>query len=88
MIANITEYQRAHEELQSLEQRLAQLQQSYPVGAKGFTKAGIRTRFYGRDLPEAHPAAPAPIEAGTQPHLFAPEAEEAPPPVRSARKPA
>ena len=42
MIANITEYQRAHEELQSLEQRLAQLQQSYPVGAKGFTKAGIR----------------------------------------------
>ena len=34
------------------------------------------------------PGGPPPPEAGTQPHLFAPEAEEAPPPVRSVRKPA
>jgi len=42
MIANITEYQKAQEELRSLEQRLQQLQQEHPVGSKGFTKAGIR----------------------------------------------
>jgi len=39
MIANVTEYQRAQEEIRSLEQRL---QQTHPVGSKGFTKAGIR----------------------------------------------
>ncbi len=42
MIANITEYQKAQQELRSLEQRLQQLQQDHPVGSKGFTKAGIR----------------------------------------------
>lgn len=43
MIANVDEYQKAQEELQSLEQRLARLQQSNPaLGSKGFTKAGIR----------------------------------------------
>lgn len=42
MIANATEYEKAQEELRSLEQRLAELQQSHPGGSKGFTKAGIR----------------------------------------------
>jgi hypothetical protein len=42
MIANTTEYQRAQQELHSLEDRLARLQQSHPLGSKGFTKAGIR----------------------------------------------
>ena len=42
MIANAIEYEKAQEELQSLESRLAALQQSHPVGAKGFVKAGIR----------------------------------------------
>ena len=43
MIANTVEYQKAQEELHSLEERLARLQQSSPAhGSKGFTKAGIR----------------------------------------------
>ena len=42
MIANSTEYQKAQEEIRSLEERLERLQQSYPLGEKGFTKAGIR----------------------------------------------
>ncbi len=42
MIATITEYQEAQEELRSLEERLARLQRTNPVGSKGFTKAGIR----------------------------------------------
>jgi prefoldin subunit 5 len=42
MIANSLEYQKAQEELRSLEQRLERLQQTNPVGSKGFTKAGIR----------------------------------------------
>ena len=42
MIANVNEYQKAQEEIQLLEERLKRLQQSNPVGAKGFTKAGIR----------------------------------------------
>lgn len=42
MITTETEYQQAQEELRSLEQRLARLQQSHPIGSKGFTKAGIR----------------------------------------------
>lgn len=42
MIANVTEYQRAQEELRSLEERLDRLQQTNPLGSKGFTKAGIR----------------------------------------------
>jgi hypothetical protein len=42
MIANTTEYQKAQEELRSLEQRLQRLQQDHPIGSKGFTKAGIR----------------------------------------------
>lgn len=42
MIASATEYEKAQEELRSLEERLAQLQQTHPAGAKGFTKAGIR----------------------------------------------
>jgi hypothetical protein len=42
VIANLMEYQKAQEELTSLEERLEQLQQSHPIGSKGFTKAGIR----------------------------------------------
>jgi hypothetical protein len=42
MIGTATEYVKAQEELRDLEERLAQLQQSNPVGTKGFTKAGIR----------------------------------------------
>jgi hypothetical protein len=42
MIANLSEYQKAEEELRVLEQRLDQLQQAHPLGSKGFTKAGIR----------------------------------------------
>lgn len=42
MITNSTEYQKAQEEICHLEERLARLQQTNPVGSKGFTKAGIR----------------------------------------------
>jgi prefoldin subunit 5 len=42
MIANLADYQKAKEELQSLEERLARLQQAEPIGSKGFTKAGVR----------------------------------------------
>ena len=42
MIANPVEYEKAQEEIRTLEERLSRLQQAYPIGAKGFTKAGIR----------------------------------------------
>jgi hypothetical protein len=42
MITNAMEYEKAQEELRSLEERLARLQGTQPVGLKGFTKAGIR----------------------------------------------
>jgi hypothetical protein len=42
MIMTATEYEKAQEELRSLEERLSRLQQSHPMGSKGFTKAGIR----------------------------------------------
>lgn len=42
MIANTTDYQKAQEELHDLEQRLERVQQTHPIGSKGFTKAGIR----------------------------------------------
>lgn len=42
MITTTIEYEKAQEELRSLEARLDRLQQSHPVGSKGFTKAGIR----------------------------------------------
>ncbi len=42
MITNLTEYDKAQEEMRILEERLKRLQQTHPVGAKGFTKAGIR----------------------------------------------
>jgi hypothetical protein len=42
MISNQTEYDKAREELRALEHRLERLQQGYPIGSKGFTKAGIR----------------------------------------------
>jgi hypothetical protein len=42
MISDQVEYEKAKEELRILEERLAPLQQAQPIGAKGFTKAGIR----------------------------------------------
>jgi len=42
MITNPTEYEKAELELRDLEERLARLQESHPLGSKGFTKAGIR----------------------------------------------
>ena len=42
MIANTNEYEKAQDELRSLEQRLQRLQQDRSIGDKGFTKAGIR----------------------------------------------
>ena len=42
MICNPIEYERAQEEIRVLEQRLDRLQQTHPIGSKGFTKAGIR----------------------------------------------
>jgi hypothetical protein len=42
VITNAVEYEKAEEELRDLERRLQRLQQSNPIGSKGFTKAGIR----------------------------------------------
>jgi hypothetical protein len=42
MISNPTEYEKAQEEIRVLEERLERLQQTHPIGSKGFTKAGIR----------------------------------------------
>lgn len=42
MITTAEQYQQAQEELHQLEERLHRLQQSHPLGAKGFTKAGVR----------------------------------------------
>ena len=41
MIFNLTEYEKAQEEMRILEVRLERLQQTHPIGSKGFTKAGI-----------------------------------------------
>ncbi len=42
MISNTTEYEKAQAEIRSLEARLERLQETHPIGSKGFTKAGIR----------------------------------------------
>jgi hypothetical protein len=42
VITNAIEYEKAQQELRDLENRLERLQESHPVGSKGFTKAGIR----------------------------------------------
>ena len=42
MITNVVEYEKAQEEIRDLEERLRRLQQTNPLGTKGFTKAGIR----------------------------------------------
>jgi len=42
MIGTVDEYEKAQEELRQLEDRLERLRQEYPLGAKGFTKAGVR----------------------------------------------
>lgn len=42
MITDAEQYQKAQEELVHLEERLHRLQESYPLGAKGLTKAGVR----------------------------------------------
>jgi len=42
MITTTTEYEKAQAELRDLNDRLARLPQTNPVGSKGFTKAGVR----------------------------------------------
>ena len=42
MITNDEQYQKGQEELKELEERLQNLQQTHPLGTKGFTKAGVR----------------------------------------------
>lgn len=42
MIANMAQYERAELEMHDLEQRLARLQKSHPIGSTGFLKAGVR----------------------------------------------
>ncbi len=42
MIGTTDQYHKAQEELRQLEDRLRRLQQEHPLGAKGFTKAGVR----------------------------------------------
>ncbi len=42
MIFNLTEYEKAQEEIRLLVDRLERLQKAHPIGSKGFTKAGIR----------------------------------------------
>jgi len=42
LITTAVEYEKAQEELQALQDRLAELQRDHPLGDKGFTKAGIR----------------------------------------------
>jgi hypothetical protein len=42
VITNTVEYEMAERELRDLEKRLERLQESHPIGSKGFTKAGIR----------------------------------------------
>lgn len=42
MIANLHEYEAAHEELRLLQEHLERLEREHPVGSKGFTKAGVR----------------------------------------------
>ena len=41
MIFNLKEYEKAQEEMLILEERLKRLQQTNPIGSKGFIKAGI-----------------------------------------------
>jgi hypothetical protein len=41
MISNPTEYAKAQDEIRMLEMRLARLQESYPIGSRELTKAGI-----------------------------------------------
>ena len=42
MITDIQQYEKAQAELRDLEERLRRLQHTHPLGAKGFTKAGVR----------------------------------------------
>lgn len=42
MITNDDQYRTAQDELRQLEERLNRLQQEFPLGAKGLTKAGVR----------------------------------------------
>jgi len=42
VITNTVEYEMAERELRDLEKRLERLQESHPIGSKGFTKAGVR----------------------------------------------
>lgn len=42
MISNRTGYEKAIKELRDLEEQVAHMPQSHPIGSNGFTKAGIR----------------------------------------------
>jgi prefoldin subunit 5 len=42
MISSVVEYEKVREELRRLEDRLNRLETEFPVGSKGFTKAGVR----------------------------------------------
>jgi hypothetical protein len=42
VITTVVEYEKAQSELQALQERLSELQREFPIGEKGFTKAGIR----------------------------------------------
>ena len=42
MISTTIEYEKAQEELKSLEDRLDRLQREHPLPQKGLTKAGVR----------------------------------------------
>jgi hypothetical protein len=42
MINGVAEYQKAQEELRSLEERLSRLLRDHPSPEKGLTKAGVR----------------------------------------------
>lgn len=42
MIVNDAEYAKAQDEIRTLQNRLERLQETHPIGIKGFTKAGIR----------------------------------------------
>lgn len=48
MISNVVDYREAEEELRSLQERLERLQETHPLGSKGFTKAGSIRKLIAR----------------------------------------
>ena len=41
MITTVAKYEKAQSDLRDLNDRLARLQETNPIGSKGFTKAGV-----------------------------------------------